>query len=269
MKNIILLCSLPFIIFACGSSDLNLEFHSPSVKFQSPETTGRQMGGRAQFSIGTAHEVSMARSSQTKELFSSNPSAVTITEETTIDPSWHLGYSGHIGIIPRIDFYVQDRGEAAFKGGFQFQVYGGTPSDKGMKISISAGGGYYDQSELSTSDLFSDPDDFSNVTGKIINRAWESSLIIGNRVNENIILYLNLNMGEDDISSHIQVSGQTRIELDNRFKSMGALIGAIVERKSGESNYFLQAEGGFSNLKSRFGVKSTHKVWGLASGIRF
>ncbi|MBT3585826.1 MAG: hypothetical protein HN509_13050, partial [Halobacteriovoraceae bacterium] len=147
---------LSFILLfsACGSRSINVDFHLPTHQFLTPETTGEALGVKGSINAHHAHKVSLARTSQSSNVFSSDPGSIDLQTDPKGDNSFGVGLNGAVGIWDRIDLLINKSNEAPWQGGLQVQVLG-SPDRKtlGLKLSIAGYAGYQSDREVASDDF--------------------------------------------------------------------------------------------------------------------
>ncbi len=260
---------LVLLVASCGSSKLDVDFHSPTVRFQTPETTGKTFGLRGQTGFGSSQKVSMARTRQTKDLINNTPSAIVFERNVEYSASNDLGYGLDVGLLSRLDFIFSKRSESHYRFGGKIQFLGKPGSkEKGLKMAAMGSYGYKKERDVSKAEIFDDSDDYSTVTGNTKIKSSDFGAMIGYRFVPQFLFYAVGYSDENKAESVISVQEQSDLHLDNVFKTRGLNLGAELSRGE-EKDVFINVEGGLSEIENREGLKARHRTYGVAGGARF
>ncbi len=270
-----LLCLLLLLLLvSCGSSTLDADFHSPTVRFQTPETTGKTLGLRAQGSFGSSHRVSMARTRQTRTLINNTPSAIVFDRNVEYSVSNELGYGADVGILSRLDFVFSKRTYAHYRFGGKLQLLG-TPgtATPGVKVALMGSYGYQKKRDLSSPGIFEKKEDYTTVTGDTTAKSTDYAGMVGYRVSSHVLYYLIGFQDQNKAHTTLSVQQQSDINLENTFKTRGLNLGLELaqgsEKDTAMSGAFVLLEGGFSEIVDVEGLKVRHRTYGVAVGARF
>jgi len=259
------------ILSSCGTSTLDVDVEMPNIRFQTPETTGKSLGGRAQMSLGSAHKISLARSRQPRNLFSSSPSSVQIETNTEYSVANSLGYGADLGLVKWLDLTFSKRGESHFRGGLKAQLFGVKGmTGKGLKIALQSSLGYQKDNDVSRADFLDNkPDVYDNVSALTYMRSVDAALLVGHRFNDTFLIYLNGNWEQNKVESSLSVNGQPTRSMDNTFTQHGLLLGVGISQGEKETKLSTQIEAGLSKLQDRFGHEVNRRAWGVALVMNF
>ncbi|HAZ13541.1 MAG: hypothetical protein A2X86_13500 [Bdellovibrionales bacterium GWA2_49_15] len=274
MFQLFIRCLMLFVFVSCGSSKLDVDFHSPTVRFQTPETTGKTLGLRGQAGFGSSHKVSMARTRQTKDLINNTPSAIVFDRNVEYSVSNEFGYGVDVGILSRLDFIFSKRSESHYRFGGKFQFFGKPGGvENGLKLAVMGTYGYKKERDVSKAGIFDKAEDFDTVTGNSTLKSTDYGGLIGYRASPQFLVYVLGFQDENKVHSTISVQTQSDINLENEFKTRGINLGAeILQAAQGDvavKGLFLNLEGGLSEIENREGLKARHRTYGLAAGARF
>lgn len=266
------LLSFLLLLQSCGSSKLNVDYHSPTVRFETPETTGKTLGVKALVGLASAHKVSLARSRQTMDFINQNPSSVVLDTNTEFEAASTMGYGADVGIFSRFDVIFSKRADSHYRLGGKFQILGKPGSkDTGFKCSVMGSYGHLVDKDVAKSGIIASSEKFTSVTGKSKHDSIDGGLVLGYRFIPKALLYALAYYEENRASATIAVQGQSDVSVAKKFLTKGVNLGT--ELSSGEDQgVFILAEGGLSEILEQEAVqdlKTRHRSFGAMVGVRF
>jgi hypothetical protein len=257
-------------LYGCATSKLDVDTNIPSVLFFSPETSGPPLSGKISFLAGSSHQVSLARSTQSATVFSSNPTAVVVHTNTELGASWTAGLAASLGIFKRLDITLEDRVDAPMRAGLQWQVIGPEYKKTGFKFSLLSSVGYYKDKETAQKNSWGDQSEkLSNVTSETKDRTWSAGFSSGLRLHEAILFFVSGNYQEDDLISNLVIVGGNSYNLSNLTKTTTGVCGLELNKSFKDLDMFIHAEVGLSQVVDRAELKELRRVWGIAMGGHF
>jgi hypothetical protein len=275
---------LPFVfLLGCSAqSKLEVDIKVRHSLMLGPETEGNgiyfaenglSLDGQFGAVLNTASKLSLARSSQSKDFFRSNPTSVKVDTDLIIDASEGVGLNFSLGILRRLDIIFDTSTDSNSLKGIKLQVYGDPGHDvKGYKFSIAAlhGHGSGEEKNSVSHDIFSDKEDrevdFDNVSSLLTQKSIHLSGIFGYRKTKGVLYYLSTYYAHHDVDDTLNIADQQTFLLDAEGEVTSAHLGVILSSKSGFQ--FFQLEVGHNSV--RFSNDRRSGISGaMNSGINF
>lgn len=169
------------LVVATGCT--SVEIKKPATRLMSPEVSGRLMGGQA-----GAQLLGTATVKIIKETTSSSPST-----NPNIDETQDFGLQLHLGLLSRLDLYLETSLMGPNATGMKFQVLGDGFNSAGKgNTSVSIFGaplwGNWDQEDTSNSGQANEVKAQTDVEVS----GYEAGVSVGHRVYEMLMLYLTV-----------------------------------------------------------------------------
>ncbi len=177
--------SLLFVILSSGCT--SVEIKKPATRLMTPEVSGRLMGGRAGVQLLGSANVKII-----KEATSSTPST-----NSNIDESQDFGLQLHLGLMSRLDIYLESSLVGPNATGLKFQLLGdGRASAGAGNTSVSLFGaplwGSWEQENTENSGQANEVKAKSEVS---VN-GYEAGVSAGHRLYDVLLLYLTVQHSE-------------------------------------------------------------------------
>ena len=247
--NILIIC---FFAWGCASK---IDFKVPGSRFLSPETKGATL--KTEFSINreNAHKVT------TVEVVADNVFSTTSAGDMAgLSKSWTLGFSAHIGILEDIDFIYYTPTDSPSFVGLKYQLIGDSEEKRteGIKASVAASYSYMNDAESTMS--VTNPSDLTETqtySGNVKISGFDLSAAIGLRKSKAVLFYLNGYYTKLNTQSDLISTAHGNLTVKGDVETYGSMVGI----KLGTTNFFIQAETGFTFLNWEGGSNQvTHPV---------
>lgn len=254
MRQIYLLvfCSL------FGACALDIDYNMPANRFDTPEVSGRFLGGDVSLNYASVHKVTLGEVYEDVVFHTGTYSS----DEEYIRESKSVNLAGDLGLTKWLDLFYRAQYDATDIAGLKIQFIGSGRSAKqnGLKAALTLGIG---SENLDDDDLTlknSQDGTTKEINSDLRTKAYDTSLIVGYRVSPILLVYLNNYYTHYKIDGHITANDGTDIHSKGISHNYGSLIGA----RLGET-WYLTAEGGYS--KGTFeSLSDGRAVFGLATG---
>lgn len=235
MKWLASLISL-FLLCSCA---LDIDYHMPSNRFDTPEVSGVFLGGDVSVSHAAGHKVTLGEVYE-DIIFHSGIHA---SAGQYIEKADTINLKADLGLLPRLDFFYRSNYDSTDIVGAKVQLLGSGRAAKqnGFKLAATFGLGSesLDDDELT---IVNDQNGTSTkITSSLKTRAYDVSLNAGHRFNSWLIVYLNTYYTFYRINGDLSASDGTDYSSKGNSKNYGSLLGF----RLGE-NWYLAAETGYS-----------------------
>ncbi len=256
--------SLSILLIVLSSCSVDVDYHVPITRFESPETNGKFLSGNASASFGLSQKVQLAEVSEDIIFNFAGPS---VDNDSQWDNSAAFGAQLGLGILDRMDLVFRGNHDSPDTFGLKFQIFGSSRLEKknGFKMSYVA---TYGTSENSDGTLVINSNNYStNLAIDVI----DQELIFGHRYNEELIFYLNTFYSYYDVEAKLSSTSVTDQNIKGKTRSFGALFGIEYNAPtSGAASIFLKGETGFARSEwESTSHLSTSPVLGAAMGIHW
>lgn len=228
-----------FLLAFLTSCALDIDYHMPANRFDSPEVSGHFLGGKVEVNMASTHKVTLGEVYE-DIFFNSGSHSI---DSQYIDSSVTFNLAGDLGLLPRLDIFYRALYDSTDIVGFKFQFLGKgrNAKEKGWKAALSLG---YGSEELDDDDLTitnSDNGATKTISSKLSTKAYDASLMFGHRFTPSILLYLNNYFTHYEVDGYILDQDGTSLSANGISHNYGSLLGV----RLGEDAYFV-LEGGFS-----------------------
>lgn len=248
-----------FSLFVLCSCALDVDYHMPANRFDTPEVSGVLFGGDVSLSYAAGHKVTLGEVYE-DIIFHSGVHA---SAGQYIEKADTINFKADLGFLPRLDFFYRANYDSTDIVGAKIQIVGSGRATKqnGFKLATTFGLGSenLDDDEMT---IANDQNGTSKkITTSLKTRAYDVSLIAGHRFNSWLIVYLNNYYTFYRINGELSASDGTDYSSKGNSKNFGSLLGF----RLGEGLY-LSAETGYS--KGRY-EDLEQEIWllGVNSGF--
>jgi hypothetical protein len=252
--------SIILLVASCATRKLDIDYDPLGAQYSIiPETKNKlgapEFGVRAH--ITNAYE--LGGTSQSEIIFSSNPSAVSIsTNEPTQHAGLGVGAFGSLGVVKYVDAIAQKSNQGLWQGGINVCLLVNCGyDDSGWKASLYYLAGYQSEDETSsdqwfTEDDLDDKEKFDNVSGELKLTGRTAGVTLGYRKGDELY-YTNLTYAHLEAESTVTVVGQSPVPFRAVSETYGALLGlrsySDVKNNSRRGFYFIEA--GYNQARNR------------------
>lgn len=252
------LIQLLFIVAITSSCALDIDYHMPINRFDTPEVSGEFLGGKVEVNLATTHKVTLG------EIWGDSVfgTGSHVDKDQYLTTTVSANLAGDLGVVSWLDFFYRANYDSTDIFGVKAQVYGEGRSAKkvGWKIAITAGMGSEVLDEDGIDVESDDGSETAQIESKLNTKAYDSSVILGYRVRPDVIFYLNNYYTHYQVYGHVVSSDGARIDAKGLSRNYGSLLGL----RQGEDGYFV-IEGGYSQGTFE-DIKLVQWAFGVSAG---
>ncbi len=247
-----------FVCFLMTSCALDIDYHMPINRFDTPEVSGEFLDGKVEMNIATAHKVTLGEIWEDR-IFGTGTHT---DEEQYMETSVGMNLAGDLGLLSWLDVFYRVQYDSTDIFGLKAQLWGSgrNKKEEGLKIAVTAGMGSEALDEDGLDIQNDDGSDKRKIESKLDTKAYDGSVIIGYRLNSKSIVYLTNYYTHYQVNGYVKADDGSRIEAKGISHNYGSLLGA----RMGEDVY-LVVEGGYSRGTFEQTERGTW-AYGLALG---
>lgn len=255
--------SLLILLASCAT---DIDYKIPAHRFVDPETRGTslfqgEVSGFAQLSYQRNTKLTMS------EVYDFGVFGSSVNDEQAFEETSNLGFQTGLGLFSRLDLIYRNNGDSPEMGLVKLQLIGEGLRElkEEFKLAIWAGAGSMDENEGSLT--LNDGDQIKTFNGSIEVDPWELGLSLGQRLNPNSLIYLNLVHAKYPSRSTLLSSDDPDIIVKGTAKQQALTLGLKVHQQ----NISCHLEAGYTHVKwdEDIDVKEEIATLGLAVSSEF
>lgn len=262
MKNFYLSLMLA-LLSSCAA--LDVDYHMPLNRFETPETAGKSLGGMVAANIGSTQKITLTEVYD-DSIFGTGPH---VDDGPKMERSASVGTGAALGMLENLDLFYRGLHDSPDQFGFKFQMLGEGREklSVGNKMAFTAAYGASDKDDGSvrvSSDLNGGTRDY-NSNLKIT--SWDFSLLYGYRLKDWALAYTNIFWTQYKVEAQLTSNVHPDVSVTGIAKTKGALVGLKLD--GSKNGFFILAEVGAVNGNWNGDINTTSLSTGLSSGFNW
>lgn len=249
-----------FTLLLLSSCATDIDFNVPGNRFDTPETSGKTLGGEVGIGYGESVKVTTA-DVLADVIFNTFDS---VNTDTDVKKNSAMQFNANIGIIERLDVTYKNYTDAPSFYGAKFQFFGkpGVGSENGVKASVGAAIAYMKEDEGNLVVGGTNGNERREYKGELTINGQEYSANLGYRFGKDFILYLNNYYSKLKTTSRLTSTTHGNTTINGNVISQGHLLGARVGQR-----FFLMAEVGVNKMRWERSIEKTTYPIGFFGGF--
>jgi hypothetical protein len=209
-----ILSVLALLLLASCSSELKYEMNNH--KFLSPETKGEFLKGDVSLSYQHTQNVLLAGAYD----FVIFNLPASVSTDSSLSRTGNLSLPINLGLLTRLDFYTLDS-----KYGFKYQFYGSPEKDRVLEYKAAFAAAYDSEHNEAGNIIYTNNATTRNYSTDIKIKSYELSLILGKRVSETLLWYVNFMRDYYNYKGALSSNQFSTVNVSGHSTNQGALLG--------------------------------------------